>query len=152
MLKLREFNLHFAFARAGALRENVEDERGAIQNFALKDFFKVAALRGRKFVVENHRVHFVRLAEFCKFLGLAFADERGGVKRFQFLNAGFNDFAAGGRGEFAEFGERILQFRAVARFKFDADKKNPFGALAGDVDKRFQWSGRHFSTNGARRD
>jgi hypothetical protein len=46
MLELREFNLHLALARAGALREDVEDERGAVENFALEDFFEVAALRG----------------------------------------------------------------------------------------------------------
>src|SRR4030095_16576639 len=44
MLKLREFNLEFAFARAGALRENVEDERGAVEHFAFKNLFQVAAL------------------------------------------------------------------------------------------------------------
>ena len=64
MLQLREFNLHLAFARAGALRENVENERRAVEDFAVEDFFQVAALRGRKFVVENHRVHFARLAKF----------------------------------------------------------------------------------------
>ncbi len=64
MLQLREFDLQFAFARAGALREDVENQRRAIQDFAVEDFFQVAALRGRKFIVENHRVHVVRLAEF----------------------------------------------------------------------------------------
>ena len=96
MLQLREFNLHLAFARAGALREDVENQRRAVQNFAPEDFFKVAALRGRKFVVENHRVHIVRLAEFCKFLRLALADESRGVERFHFLNPVAGDFAAGG--------------------------------------------------------
>ena len=31
-------------------------------------------------------------------------------------------------GEFAEFGERLVRVRAVARFKFDADEKNFFRA------------------------
>jgi len=42
------------------------------------------------------------------------------------LRALLDHFAAGGRGEFAEFGERIEQFRAVARLEFDADEKDAF--------------------------
>ena len=40
-----------------------------------------------------------------KFLRLAFADERGGDGRFHFLHAVADDFAAGGRGQFAKFGQ-----------------------------------------------
>ena len=135
MLELREFDLHLAFARAGALRENVENQRSAIQNFALEDFFEVAALCGRKFVVENHRVHFVALAEIAPFASLAFADECGGVERNHFLNARLNHFAAGGRGQFAEFGERLLRVHVGARFEVNADEKNPFGAFASEIDE-----------------
>ena len=39
MLKLGEFNLEFAFAGAGALTEDIQDERCAIQDFALEDPF-----------------------------------------------------------------------------------------------------------------
>ena len=46
MLELRQFDLQLAFARAGALRKNVENERRAIQDFAVENFFEVAALRG----------------------------------------------------------------------------------------------------------
>src|SRR5208282_545732 len=46
MLELRQFDLQLAFARPGALGEDVEDERRAVENFALEDFFEIAALRG----------------------------------------------------------------------------------------------------------
>src|SRR6266700_8327412 len=35
MLELRQFDLQLAFSRAGALGENIEDERGAIENLAI---------------------------------------------------------------------------------------------------------------------
>ena len=39
MLKLREFDLQFAFARPGALREDVENQRRAVEDFAVEDLF-----------------------------------------------------------------------------------------------------------------
>ena len=87
MLKLRQFDLQLAFLRAGALREDIEDQRGAVENLAIEDVFQVAALRGGKFVVENDGVHVVPLAIRGEFVRLAAADERGGIGRFQFLRA-----------------------------------------------------------------
>ena len=46
MLQLREFDLQFAFLRPRALGEDVEDQGGAIEDFALETFFQVAALGG----------------------------------------------------------------------------------------------------------
>jgi hypothetical protein len=108
------------------LREDVEDQRRAVEDFAFEDFFQVAALRGGKFVVKDDRVHVVAPAKIAPLAGLALADERGGVERDHFLHARLDDFAAGGRGEFAEFGERLMRVRAVARLELDADEKNPF--------------------------
>ena len=129
MLELREFNLEFALFGAGALRENIENQRRAIQNFAAENFFEIAALSGRKFIVENHRVHVVRAAMFRKFLRLASADECSGDGRFQFLRPVADDFRARAGGEFVEFVERITRFVAVTRFEFEADEENPFGCF-----------------------
>ena len=57
MLQLGQFHLQFAFARAGALRENVQDQRRAVQHLAAEDLFQIAALRGGKLIVEHHRIH-----------------------------------------------------------------------------------------------
>src|SRR4051794_10098811 len=46
VLQLREFDLEFAFPRAGSLSKDVENERRAIQDFAIENFFEVTALRG----------------------------------------------------------------------------------------------------------
>src|SRR6266480_1539923 len=56
MLQLRQLNLKLAFARPGALREDVENQRCAIEHFALENLFQVAALRRRKFVVKDDRI------------------------------------------------------------------------------------------------
>ncbi len=90
----------------------ISDVRSRI--LQLKIFFEVAALRRRKVVVENHRVHVLALAEIRKLRRLALADEGGGIQRFRFLQAVADDFAAGGGGQFAEFGQRIAHGRAVA--------------------------------------
>ena len=95
-------------------------------------------MRGRKVVVENHRVHVLPPAEVRKFNRLALADERGGVRRNQFLQAVADDFAAGGGGQFAEFGERIARVRVVAGFEFDADEEDPFRPRFSGFDERFQ--------------
>ncbi len=138
MLELRQFNLQLAFARPGALGEDVEDERRAVNDFALEDFFEVAALRGRKVVVENHRVHVVAPAEVREFLGLALADERGGRQRLHFLDSGVNDLAAGGLGQFAQFGERIAKGSAVMVLAFNADEEDPFRPRVSVFNERFQ--------------
>src|SRR2546430_17229256 len=78
MLQLRQLNLKFAFARPGALREDVENQRRAVEHFALENLFQVAALRGRKFVVEDHRIDILAPAMPAKFIGLATADESSG--------------------------------------------------------------------------
>ena len=152
MLKLRQFDLQLAFARAGALREDVENQRRAVENFAVENFFEVAALRRRKVVVENHRVHVLALAEIREFRRLALADERGGIQRFRFLQAVADDFAAGGGGQFAEFGQRIAgtngagilpvrygrAARSTARFEFDANEEDPFRPCFSGFDECFQ--------------
>src|SRR6185312_6809714 len=96
MLELREFNLQLAFARASALRENIENQRRAIEHLGIENLFQVAALRGGKFVVENYRVHVEALALRGEFIRFAFADEGRGVGGFEFLHAIADDFAAGG--------------------------------------------------------
>ena len=110
MLQLRQFDLQLAFARAGALREDVENERRAVEHLAVENLFQVAALRGRKFVVEDDGVDVVPGGSSCgEFLGLAFADVGGGAGRLQLLNAVADDFAAGGGGQFGKFLQRIAQ-------------------------------------------
>jgi len=151
MLELREFDLQLAFARPGALRKDVENQRRAVENLAVEDFFEVAALRGRKVVVENHRVHVLPPAEIREFASLAGADERGGIERYHFLPAVTDDFTARRCGQFAKFGERIARGRTVAGFEFDTNEEDPFRPRFSGFDERFQRLLRIKSENPPRR-
>jgi len=80
VMKLRQLHLNLAFPRAGALREDVEDKLGAVDHLHIQpeDLAEIATLRGRKIVIENHKVG-VGLATFRgQFLDFAGTDEGGG--------------------------------------------------------------------------
>lgn len=126
MLELRQFNLQLAFPRAGPLREDVENQRGAVQNLELEKLLQVAGLRGGKLIVENDRVHVVLFAERGEFARFAFADVGGGIGRLDFLRAFADDFAAGGGGQFPEFVERFAQICCGAGLEFQSDEEDPF--------------------------
>ena len=115
MLELRQFDLELAFLRAGALRENIENQRRAVEHLAIENAFQIAALRGGKFVVEDDRVHVLAAAMLGKFIRLAAADECAGHGRFEFLDAVAHDFAAGGGGQFGKFIEGIARYQGRER-------------------------------------
>ena len=56
MLDLRELDLQLAFGAARALREDVEDQRGAVDDAALECALEVALLRARERVVEDDEI------------------------------------------------------------------------------------------------
>lgn len=125
MLKLRKFDLEFAFARACALRKDVQDERGAIEDFDLENLFQIARLRGGKFIVKDDSVHIVGFAVSGKFLGLTLSDVGGGIGCLDFLNAFADDFRASGSGEFGKFVQRLAKISGVVGLQFHADEENP---------------------------
>ena len=55
-LQLRELDLQLAFEAARALREDVEDQPGAIEHAALRALLEVALLARRQRVIEQHHV------------------------------------------------------------------------------------------------
>src|SRR5687767_2239294 len=108
MFELREFDLQLALLRARALREDVENQRSAIEDLALENLFQVARLRPAQFVIENDGIDAILLAFGSEFRGLARANERARERPFQLLRRGAGDDAAGGLREFGEFLERVL--------------------------------------------
>jgi len=98
VLELRQLDLQLAFAGAGALGKDIEDQRGTIEDFAIEHLLQITALRRREFVVENDSIDIGAVAEAGKFVGLAFADKSGGVGSSHFLQAIAHDMAAGGGG------------------------------------------------------
>src|SRR5580765_6309834 len=75
MLQLRQLNLKFAFTGPRALGENIQDERGAVEHLAVEDFFQVAALGGRKLVIENDGIDVGAATILGELVRLTFADE-----------------------------------------------------------------------------
>src|SRR5205823_3396169 len=53
VLELRELDLVLRFLRAGVLREDVEDDAGAVDDAHPERFLEVLLLRSRKLVVER---------------------------------------------------------------------------------------------------
>ena len=74
ILQLRELDLQPALAAAGALRENVENQLGAIEHLAREQILQVASLSGGKFVIENHRSHLSILQRIFDPFRFAFPD------------------------------------------------------------------------------
>ena len=78
-----------AFLRAGAAGENCQNQPYPVQYAALEDFFQIAFLRGRKFVVEYDQIDAVYDNCFRQLRRLARADKQRGVRTVAFgsLNA-----------------------------------------------------------------
>ena len=94
MLKLGQLDLQFTLSSAGALSENIEDERGAIKNLAAENPLEIAALGGRKLVVEDNGIDIGSPAMEGKLIRLSFTNESRRARRHQFLDAISHNFAA----------------------------------------------------------
>src|SRR6266496_2272074 len=55
ILQLRQFDLQPALPTPRALRENIENELGAVEDLARKQIFQITSLCWGKFVVKNYR-------------------------------------------------------------------------------------------------
>ncbi len=108
-MQLRQLNLQAAFAAACALRKNIENELGAVEHFAREQIFEIAALCGRKFVVENHGSDLLNLQRIFDRFCFTFADVIRRGRLLQFLGDGIDDFRASGIRQLGQFFERILQ-------------------------------------------
>jgi len=103
MLQLRQFNLQFPLSCAGALRKNIKNQRGPIQDFAIEHPLQIAALGRRKFVVKDNRVHIRKAAMLGKFVSLTFANESGRARRNHPLQTISDDLPTSGGGQFGKF-------------------------------------------------
>jgi hypothetical protein len=84
MLEARELDLQLAFVRASALREDIEDDVGAVVDLdggvAFRErALEVAHLRGRQLLVEDHDVGVVQHERLLDLLDLAGTREGGGI-------------------------------------------------------------------------
>ena len=146
---LRQLYLRFGIGGLGAHGEDVEDERGAVENLDLQHGFDVAELFGREFVVEDHHAHGLRLLLvgrperiFLRFFGRLFAvfDVLAYFFEFTLADIGHTAGAVGALGESAYgecprcFGEKLkfveifVRFPFVLRFGDQCHQHSRFGA------------------------
>src|SRR3954471_21840773 len=126
MLKLRQLDLQLALACPGPLRENIKNQRRPIQYLAIENSLQVAALGGRKLVVEDHGIHIRPSAMLREFIRLAFADESSSARRGKLLQTIAHNLAPCGRGQLGKFLQGLLQIGPIAGLKLNPYKKNPF--------------------------
>ena len=142
VLELGQLDLQLAFAGARALGEDLEDQRGAVEQLALEDLLQVAALGAGQLVVEDDGVHLLLLAVPGELLRLARADVGARMRRLQLLRAVAHDLRADRAGQFGEFVERIADVQGGAGLQLHADEEGAIGFLAGGVEKGFQTGSR----------
>jgi len=75
LLELRELHFQLAFVAARALREDVEDQPGAVEHATFDELLEVAFLRRRQRVVEQHQFGTVLGGQRADLVRLAAADE-----------------------------------------------------------------------------
>ena len=154
---LCQLYLCFGIGGLGSHGEDVEDERGAVENLDLQRGFDVAELFGREFVVEDHHAHGLRLLFvgrperiFLRLVGrlFAFFDVLTNLFELAFAHIGDAAGAVDALGEAAHslrarrFGEK-LQFveifvglPLVLRLGDESDQDGGFGTSFG-VDEFF---------------
>jgi hypothetical protein len=116
VLQLRQFDLQLPFTSASALSKNVQDERGAIEDFAIKHTLQIAALRGRKFVIKDDRIDLVVSALAGKLIRLPASDKCPGRRCVKLLGSVADDFSARCGSKLVQFFQGILDFPGLLCF------------------------------------
>jgi hypothetical protein len=95
VLGLGQLNLQARLTRLGALGEDIDNQRRAVQDFDVQSLLQVALLRRAQLVVEDHHRVVGVLPLRDDLLELAFADVRGGVRVVQLLDRAPDHHCAG---------------------------------------------------------
>src|ERR1039457_7193623 len=139
MLELSQLDLELALAGAGALGENVENERGAVEDLAIEGPLQIATLGRGKLVIKDDGIDIRLVANPGEFLRLAFADVGGRARRGQLLDAVADDFAARGGGQLRKLLQRIAQVATLPGFEFYSYEEDPFRPPVPGLDQCFQF-------------
>ena len=137
VLQLGQLDLELALAGSGALGEDVEDQRRAVDDLGPEDLLEIAGLGPGEFVVEEHRVGIGLLGRLGELLGLARPDERAGVRRLETLDSLTHHGHPGGGGQFGQLVEGIGDVPGGMALEFDADQEGAFGFLVRGFDEGF---------------
>jgi hypothetical protein len=130
MLETREFDLDLAFAAAGTLRENVEDQRRPVEDHFFEPRLEVALLDRREAGIDKHDPGAALFGCDRKLFDLAAAEKERRIGTDDRRRRGGDDLESGAAREFAPLGCPVLAVagRGLAAVD-DADQQRARGAL-----------------------
>ena len=108
ILHLRQLHLQLALGGLGALGEDVQNQRRAVDDLHAQRVFQIPLLRAGQLVVEDGQIDLHGLTGEGQLLGLAAADVGGGVGLLAILQHPGDDHRAGGLGQTRQLVQRIL--------------------------------------------
>ena len=108
VLVLRQLDLQLTLAGARTLRENIEDERRAVEYRAAGQLLQIAHLRRRQLVVEQDQTCVVHLGKLLDLFRLALTDKRAGIRRRTALQRHRNSLCTGSLRQRAQLVHRAL--------------------------------------------
>src|SRR5689334_15472672 len=140
VLQLREFHLQLSLAGPGTLREDVEDQLGAVEHPAAELFFEIALLPRREAVVEDHGRRVDLVCSTADLLDLAAAGIEAGIGPVAAAANNRAALRAGAFGEARDFRDAVL-VAVVAEIQADEDGGGGVGGPAEYCDRRVEQTG-----------
>jgi hypothetical protein len=133
-LELRKFDLKLAFMGLGVLGEDVENERGAVEDadIVAKRFLQFTLMAWRKLIIEEDDVGIHLGRNLFDFLDLTRPDECVGVGVFEALAGAADNLQTGGIGQALQLIQTIVErHQRAARLEFGPDQEGAFLRLLG---------------------
>ena len=128
VLELRKLDLEAPLVGAGMLREDVQDEPGAVEDLDPQDRLERLLLVGLELVVRHEQREAGLRPGLHELLRLALADVPVGVDVAAILPLGADHLRARGVGQAGQLGQRVLGVPTLVRAGIDGDQE---GALRG---------------------
>src|SRR5262249_28038160 len=124
--ELGQLDLKLAFHGARALGEDVEDERGAVDDLEAERAAQVAFLDGRERIVGDHEIGALTLRGRLELIHLALAEVELRRGRLALLGDPAHHFRARRFSEAAQLVERLLHLEAALPWPSEGGQKRPF--------------------------
>ena len=129
-----QLDLQAALARAGVAREDVEDQRRAVQHLAVEQLLEVALLVRRQLVVDDQQVEAAGCLLVDQLGRAALAEVPDRVRPLPALECAAHDRGTGGLRQGAQLRQAALHRPAPVRWVVEADEEGALGGR-GEVDQ-----------------
>src|SRR5262249_36459635 len=124
--ELGQLDLQLALHGARTLGEDVEDERGAVDDLEAERAAEVALLHGRERIVGDHEIGALALRGRLELVHLALAEVELRRGRLALLGDPAHHFRPRRLGEAAQLVERFLHLEAALPWQPEGSQKRPF--------------------------